>query len=84
MSYELINCLVQISSTSPVTALLSVRAPTTSFAVVQLDGSVDWMVAQRQALLAWTGHSMSIRPMFNRKLVCYIPHGIVIDVDSRT
>ncbi|KAL1956204.1 hypothetical protein VTO42DRAFT_7551 [Malbranchea cinnamomea] len=58
----------KISSTSPVTVLLSTRSPTSSFAVVQLDGTVDWMVAQRQALLAWTGHSMKIKPIFNRKL----------------
>ncbi|THC98849.1 hypothetical protein EYZ11_001696 [Aspergillus tanneri] len=40
----------------------------TSFAVVHLNGSVDWMVAQRQALLAWTGRSLSVRPTVNRSL----------------
>ncbi|KAJ6170992.1 hypothetical protein N7470_000059 [Penicillium chermesinum] len=58
----------QVSSASPVTALISVRNPTTSFAVVELDGSVDWMVAQRQALLAWTGRSLSIKPTINTSL----------------
>ncbi|BAE57589.1 unnamed protein product [Aspergillus oryzae RIB40] len=60
----------KVSSASPVTALVSVRSPTTSFAVVHLDGSVDWMVAQRRALLAWTGRSLSIKPTINTSLVC--------------
>ncbi|OOQ87139.1 Altered inheritance of mitochondria protein 24, mitochondrial [Penicillium brasilianum] len=58
----------KISSASPVTALVSVRSPTTSFAVVNLNGSVDWMVAQRRALLAWTGRSLSIKPTINTNL----------------
>ncbi|GAB1216711.1 Altered inheritance of mitochondria protein 24, mitochondrial [Aspergillus terreus] len=57
-----------VSSASPVTALVSVRSPVTSFAVVHLNGSVDWMVAQRRALLAWTGRSLSIRPTINTSL----------------
>ncbi|OQD74593.1 hypothetical protein PENDEC_c010G02184 [Penicillium decumbens] len=58
----------KVSSASPVTALVSVRSPTTSFAVVNLNGSVDWMVAQRRALLAWTGRSLSIKPTINTSL----------------
>ncbi|OOG00476.1 hypothetical protein ASPCADRAFT_202339 [Aspergillus carbonarius ITEM 5010] len=58
----------KVSSASPVTALVSVRSPNTSFAVVHLNGSVDWMVAQRRALLAWTGRSLSIRPTINTSL----------------
>ncbi|KAL4892672.1 altered inheritance of mitochondria protein 24, mitochondrial [Aspergillus ambiguus] len=57
-----------VSSATPVTALVSVRSPVTSFAVVHLNGSVDWMVAQRRALLAWTGRSLSIRPTINTSL----------------
>ncbi|PGH26606.1 hypothetical protein AJ80_01735 [Polytolypa hystricis UAMH7299] len=58
----------KISSTTPISALISVRSPTTSFAVVQLNGSVDWMVAQRDALFAWTGHSLIVRPKINKQL----------------
>lgn len=58
----------KISSTSPVTALISVRSPVTSFAVVHLNGSLDWMVAQRRTLLAWTGRSLTIKPRFNTHL----------------
>ena len=41
----------QISSTSPVTALISSKSPIASFAVVHLNDTIDWMVAQRKALL---------------------------------
>ncbi|OXV10889.1 hypothetical protein Egran_01349 [Elaphomyces granulatus] len=58
----------KISSATPVTALITVRSPLTSFTVVHLDGTVDWMIAQRRALLAWTGHSLSIRPTINAHL----------------
>ncbi|KAJ5259493.1 Altered inheritance of mitochondria protein 24 [Penicillium angulare] len=58
----------KVSSASPVTALISTRSPTTSFTVVNLNGSVDWMVAQRRALLAWTGRSLSIKPTINTNL----------------
>ncbi|KAL3480632.1 mitochondrial biogenesis AIM24-domain-containing protein [Aspergillus californicus] len=58
----------KITSASPVTALISTRSPVTSFAVVHLNGSVDWMVAQRRALLAWTGRSLNIQPTINTSL----------------
>ncbi|CEN59656.1 Putative Altered inheritance of mitochondria protein 24, mitochondrial [Aspergillus calidoustus] len=58
----------KISSASPITALISTRSPVTSFAVVHLNGSVDWMVAQRRALLAWSGRALTIRPKINTDL----------------
>ncbi|KAL4791180.1 mitochondrial biogenesis AIM24-domain-containing protein [Aspergillus venezuelensis] len=58
----------KVSSASPVTALISTRSPVTSFSVVHLNGSVDWMVAQRRALLAWTGRSLTIKPTINTSL----------------
>ncbi|KGO73432.1 Mitochondrial biogenesis protein AIM24 [Penicillium italicum] len=58
----------KVSSPTPVTALVSVRSPNTSFAVVNVNGSVDWMVAQRRALLAWTGRSLNIKPTINANL----------------
>ncbi|KAK2757708.1 Altered inheritance of mitochondria protein 24, mitochondrial [Arachnomyces sp. PD_36] len=57
-----------VSATSPVNALISVRSPVTSFSTLQLDGSVDWMVAQRRALLAWTGRSVTVKPSVNSQL----------------
>ncbi|KAI1006770.1 Altered inheritance of mitochondria protein 24 [Podosphaera aphanis] len=52
----------KVSSTSPIVALISTKSPITSFTVLHLDGTRDWMVAQRNALLAWTGHSLSLAP----------------------
>lgn len=57
-----------ITSTSPITALISTKSPLTSFAVVHLDGRLDWIVAQRDALLAWTGQSLYVKPKLNFKL----------------
>lgn len=56
----------RISSTSPLTALISTKSPLTSFTVLHLNGTVDWIVAQRKALLAWTGHTLSVTPTVNR------------------
>ncbi|PBP18726.1 hypothetical protein BUE80_DR010272 [Diplocarpon rosae] len=52
----------RITSTTPITALISTKSPLTSFTVIHLNGTVDWMVAQRKALLAWTGHTLSVSP----------------------
>ncbi|EWC45556.1 hypothetical protein DRE_05414 [Drechslerella stenobrocha 248] len=57
-----------ISSTTPLTCLISTNSPTTTFAVIELDGAVDWMVTQRTALLAWTGHSIQTTPIMNRRM----------------
>ncbi|KAK6349893.1 Altered inheritance of mitochondria protein 24, mitochondrial [Orbilia brochopaga] len=57
-----------ISSTTPLTCLVSTNSPSTTFAVVELDGAVDWMVTQRAALLAWTGHSIQTTPIVNRRM----------------
>jgi hypothetical protein len=56
----------RISSTTPITALISTKSPITSFTVLHLNGTVDWMITQRKALLAWTGHSLSVSPTVNR------------------
>lgn len=52
----------RITSSSPVTALIATKSPTTTFSIVHLDGTTDWMVAQRNALLAWTGHTLALSP----------------------
>jgi hypothetical protein len=36
--------------------------------VLHLDGRLDWMIAQRSALLAWTGHNLVVRPRWNTRL----------------
>ncbi|KAF2687728.1 hypothetical protein K458DRAFT_294613 [Lentithecium fluviatile CBS 122367] len=58
----------RISSTSPVTALISTKSPISSIVTVHLDGRQDWLIAQRQALLAWTGQTLSLKPQYNTKL----------------
>ena len=35
---------------------------------VNLDGTLDWMITG-EALLAWTGQTLSITPTWNRKVV---------------
>ncbi|KAK0101555.1 Altered inheritance of mitochondria protein 24, mitochondrial [Cadophora gregata] len=56
----------RVSSTSPLTVLISTKSPLTSFTVLHLNGTIDWIVAQRKALLAWTGHTLSVTPTVNR------------------
>ncbi|KAL9530854.1 Altered inheritance of mitochondria protein [Sphaerulina musiva] len=57
-----------ISSTAPYTALIATKSPLTSLVVVHLDGRLDWMVARRNALLAWTGHTLSLKPRYNLRM----------------
>ncbi|KAJ4303666.1 Altered inheritance of mitochondria protein 24, mitochondrial [Kalmusia sp. IMI 367209] len=58
----------KISSTSPVTVLISTKSPISSIVTVHLDGRQDWIISQRQALLAWTGQTLSLRPQYNARL----------------
>jgi hypothetical protein len=58
----------RITSTTPISALISTKSQLTSFAILQLDGTTDWKLAQRKSLLAWTGKTLSIRPSINAKL----------------
>lgn len=59
---------IQISSATPFTALISTRSPLTTFAVLHLDGRTDWMISQRNALLAWTGHTLGVKPQLNMRM----------------
>ncbi|TGO84737.1 hypothetical protein BPOR_0471g00010 [Botrytis porri] len=58
----------KVSSTSPIKALVSTKNPITSMEVLHLDGREDWMITQRDALLAWTGHRLSVSPTMNRSM----------------
>ncbi|KAF6235680.1 hypothetical protein HO173_006363 [Letharia columbiana] len=57
----------RISSTTPITALISTKASRTSMTTLNLDGTLDWMVTGK-ALLAWTGQTLSITPSVNRNM----------------
>ncbi|EXJ90016.1 hypothetical protein A1O3_03084 [Capronia epimyces CBS 606.96] len=58
----------KLTSTSSVNALIATRSPLTTFAILQLDGRTDWKLAQRKALLAWTGNTLSVKPTLSTKL----------------
>lgn len=58
----------KITSTTPINALIATKSPLTSFAILQLDGTTDWKLAQRKALLAWTGSTLSVTPSINARL----------------
>lgn len=58
----------RISATTPLTALVAAKSPTTTFTVLRLDGTTDWMVSQRNALLAWTGHTLTPSPRIQHRL----------------
>lgn len=58
----------RISSTTPVQALIATKSPTTTFSVLHLDGTTDWVVGQRAALLAWTGHTLTATPRIRYRL----------------
>ncbi|KIH93183.1 mitochondrial protein [Sporothrix brasiliensis 5110] len=52
----------RVSSTTPLTLLIGTKAATTTLFTLHLDGTTDWVVAQRNALLAWTGHTLQVTP----------------------
>jgi uncharacterized protein (AIM24 family) len=52
----------RVTSTTPITALIATKSPSTTLSVLHLDGTTDWIVAQRNALLAWTGHTLAPTP----------------------
>ncbi|TLS31520.1 hypothetical protein PpBr36_03925, partial [Pyricularia pennisetigena] len=58
----------RITSTTPITALIGTASPNTTFSILHLDGTTDWMVTQRNALLAWTGHTLVPSPRIQRGL----------------
>jgi hypothetical protein len=59
----------KVTSTSPVTATIGTNTTSSSLATVYLDGRVDWMIAQRNALLCWTGHNLVLTPKLNFQMV---------------
>lgn len=59
----------RVTSTTPYTALIATKSAITSMVIVHLDGRLDWMVTQRNALLAWTGHTLSLTPRVNTSMV---------------
>jgi uncharacterized protein (AIM24 family) len=48
--------------------LIATKSSTTTFTILHLDGTTDWQIAQRNALLAWTGHTLTLSPRIQRGL----------------
>lgn len=59
----------RITSATPLELLVSAKSPHTSFAIINLDGTTDWKVTQRNGLLAWAGHRLTVEPTVNRGFV---------------
>lgn len=58
----------RIASTTPITALIGTKSANTTFSILRLDGTTDWMIASRNALLAWTGHTLRLSPRIQQGL----------------
>lgn len=60
--------MFQVSSTSPLTAIIGTNSISTSMSTINLDGRIDWIVSQRNSLLAWTGQALIVKPKINFQL----------------
>ncbi|RMZ87541.1 hypothetical protein DV736_g5227, partial [Chaetothyriales sp. CBS 134916] len=58
----------RITSPTSYNALISTPSKLTTFSVLNLDGTTDWTLLQRSALLAWTGSSLGITAKLNSSL----------------
>lgn len=59
----------KVASISPLDLLIAPKSANTTLAVLQLDGRLDWTVVQRAGLMAWTGHTLVVKPSVNRRTV---------------
>ena len=58
----------RVTSTTPISILITPKSTNTTLSILQLDGTQDWKLAQRAALLAWTGSNLSVTPTISSKL----------------
>lgn len=58
----------RVTSTTPVSLLVSPKSTNTTLSILQLDGTMDWKLAQRASLLAWTGSRLEVKPTISTKL----------------
>ena len=63
----------KVASISPLDLLIAPKSANTTLAVLQLDGRLDWTVVQRAGLMAWTGHTLVVKPSVNRRTVSAPP-----------
>ncbi len=60
----------RVASTIPLSLLIGIRTPNTSFTVLNLDGRSDWIITQKNGLVAWTGQSLIVKLSLNTRMVC--------------
>lgn len=58
----------RVTSTTPVSLVISPKSTNTTLSILQLDGTRDWKLAQRASLLAWTGTSLNVAPTISPRL----------------
>jgi hypothetical protein len=63
----------KIMSKTQVSVTIATKTHLDSFVIVRLDGRIDWIVTQRNALVAWTGPLLTPRPKIIRS---HVPHTI--------
>lgn len=59
----------RIASSTPMGLLIASKGSQTCFSVVNLDGRVDWKVTQRNGLMAWSGHNLTVKPTLDTRFV---------------
>ncbi|KAB8345833.1 hypothetical protein FH972_022888 [Carpinus fangiana] len=57
-----------VTSASPISLLVGTRSPSTTFAVLNMDGREDWVVASRKGLVAWCGERLTVSPRLSTSL----------------
>lgn len=58
----------RVTSTTPISLLITPKSTNTTLSVLQLDGTQDWKLAQRASLLAWTGSNLRVTPTLSSRL----------------
>lgn len=58
----------RLTSTTPVSLLISPKSTNETLTILQLDGTQDWNLSQRAALLAWTGSNLNVKPTITPRL----------------
>jgi hypothetical protein len=62
----------QVVSGTSLRAFIAPKGRSSCLSIVTLDGTVDWNITQRSALLAWTGPTLSVSPRLSTTAVSEI------------
>lgn len=58
----------RLTSTTPISLLITPESTNETLSILHLDGTQDWNLSQRAALLAWTGSNLSVTPTISSQL----------------